>query len=326
MEAIDLEAPRGSLVVSLDADTWVPRSYLSQVRKAFRERPSMKGLVATYYHPLVGEKRRDRALLRYEIYMRAYLIGLLKIRSPYAFTALGSVISFRLEAYKRVGGFPARAAGEDFYFLQKLRKFGELGLWGAGPVRPSSRPSLRVPFGTGPAVSRWMRGEGDGYPLFAFEPFLEIEETMRCFKEIFHEDVETPMDDFFERVFRDRRPFALLRKDHKTLRSFVRACHERLDGLRIFQFLRSRRAAQRDRSDEEILKTLLSGPLEDDLDLWRRVCSPKTSLRSLQQEKWSFESLPLEVFSALREFLVWVEWRLRQEVDRGRWKGKKQKN
>jgi hypothetical protein len=51
--------------------------------------PTMMGLSNPYYHKLTGEEALDRAMLRYEIYMRHYAINMWRIGSPYSFTALG---------------------------------------------------------------------------------------------------------------------------------------------------------------------------------------------------------------------------------------------
>jgi hypothetical protein len=53
-----------------------------------------------------------------------------------------------------VRGFPKRAAGEDFYLLDKIGKVMPIRRVAGDRVRIHSRRSLRVPFGTGPRVER----------------------------------------------------------------------------------------------------------------------------------------------------------------------------
>ena len=79
----------------------------------------MIGLAVPYYHKLIGDAT-DRLILRYEIYMRCYLINLLRIQNPYAFTALGSAMAVTVRAYRKAGGLTPVKSGEDFYFLQNL--------------------------------------------------------------------------------------------------------------------------------------------------------------------------------------------------------------
>ncbi len=119
----------------------------------------------------------------YDLRLHLYRVGIELINPAYAWTALGSALIVSAAAYAQVRGFPRRAAGEDFYLLNKLAKVGairsdaterpgrkvETGDGRAGidrssddlPVSPcnplpvitlGSRFSDRVPFGTGPAV------------------------------------------------------------------------------------------------------------------------------------------------------------------------------
>ena len=64
------------------------------------------------------------------------------------------------------------AAGEDFYFLQALRKVGCIGVVPDTTVYPSGRVSLRVPFGTGPAIRQAI--DGKAVKLYAQESFDEL--------------------------------------------------------------------------------------------------------------------------------------------------------
>ena len=313
LRAIEAVTTKKALIVNLDADTTMDPNYLERVVKIFRDFPETQGMLVPYYHHLSGEERMDRAILRYEIYMRIYLISLLKIESPYAFTALGSALSFPLGSYLAVGGFPARAAGEDFYMAQKLRKLGAFCIWGAGPVYPSSRPSSRVPFGTGPSVRSGAKGRYDSYPLFPFEFFLEIKATEELFEELFHRDVSTPMDSFFQRVFGRPDPFKVLRRDHKKPESFIRACHGRLDALRIFQYLRYKRNLRKDLNDEEITVSFLNGPLRDFFEFWVSNLHKNTRLTVLAERGWRYDRLPCKVLSELRDFLFYTECRLREK-------------
>ncbi|MEM6960047.1 MAG: hypothetical protein AAF645_30495, partial [Myxococcota bacterium] len=92
-----------------------------------------------------------------------------------------STIAVRTAAYAAVRGMPRRAAAEDFYFLNKVRKVGPvLSLQGA-PIVLSSRASRRVPFGTGPAVAR-LRAEGTVRALHDFRIF----QTLRVLRALAH--------------------------------------------------------------------------------------------------------------------------------------------
>jgi len=244
------------LLVSLDADSAVEPGYLEDVQQRFAAAPAAVGLSAPYYHPLPqrgAEGAADgadaaRDILRYELYLRHYLLCLLCIRSTWAFTALGSAMAVPVGACRRVGGMSPRASGEDFYFLQKLRKFGPLLLWCDCPVRPAARYSDRVLFGTGPAMIAGRKGQWHRYPLYAVESFREAARTVETFPALHRGPVKTPLTPYCTELFGEPDPWAPLRANHPGETSFVRACHERFDSLRLLRFLRLR---QRDRDASE---------------------------------------------------------------------------
>ena len=106
------------------------------------------------------------AICCYEIFLRAYVMGLSFAGSPYAFHAIGSTMACTAQAYVDVRGMNRRTAAEDFHFLNKLAKIGSIGVIETTTVFPSPRPSKRVPFGTGQRVLRFMTGGTDEYRLY----------------------------------------------------------------------------------------------------------------------------------------------------------------
>lgn len=239
MDAISADAGRDDIIVSLDADTVAAPSYLRSVMKAFAAHPTACGLSARYYHPLVDDEVISRAMLGYEIYMRLYVLNMWRIESPYSFTALGSAMALPVAAYRRVGGITPRVTGEDFYFLQKLSKTGRVLHWSDVAVRPATRTSVRVPVGTGQAILAACRGERrDRYPLYPSELFDDVRKTTDAFPVLFRENVDTPLDMFLRNQMNTDDPWQPLRDNNRTMERFVRACHERLDGLRILQYLK----------------------------------------------------------------------------------------
>ncbi len=292
------------LLVGLDADTLLERAYLAGIRERFAAEPSAVGLSAPYYHPLSDSEDADRAVLRYEFYLRHYLLCLLTVRSPWAFTALGSGTAAPLAACRRVGGITPKASGEDFYFLQKLRKTGPLLLWTEHPVRPAARFSERVIFGTGPAMLAGHRGEWHRYPIYALSSFREIEATASRFPELHRSRVDTPMDPWLKRLFGTDDPWAPLRRNHPDPQRFSRACHERLDGLRLLQYLRIRQAEEQ-RSDEERMLEGLRCYAPEALEAQEEIIAAG-----------GFERAPLELLDVLRNLLFEREARERREHDR----------
>ncbi len=239
MDRIASLANAKDLILSLDADTLFDPGYLESIRACFNRHPKAVALSNPYYHRLSGTADIDRAMLRYEIYMRYYAINMWRIGSPYNFTALGSAIAVPVHACRKAGGMTAKKSGEDFYFLQKLRKTGWICNHNTHKVYPGTRYSDRVFFGTGPALIKGSRGDWDSYPIYSHELFDQVGETIRRYSELYQGSVETPMTAFLQAQFREDDPFEPLRKNAAGQTRFLQACHEKVDGLRQLQFLKS---------------------------------------------------------------------------------------
>lgn len=251
MDAICAEAGANDLIVSLDADTQAPEGYLYSLVSGFERHPRACAIAARYFHPVTADDGVTRAMLGYEIYMRFYALNLWRIASPYAFTALGSAMALPANVYRQLGGITPRTSGEDFYFLQKLIKHGRVVGWSDVAVAPATRKSRRVPVGTGQAiVAACEGGHADRYPLYPARLFERVGLTTATFPDLFGGPVATPLDDFLRETTGANDPWQPLRENHKTPGRFVKACHERLDGLRILQYLKAEyRRAPSDDSD-----------------------------------------------------------------------------
>jgi len=233
------------IVVSLDADTDFDDNYLEAVWDTLNANPEYCAFCVPYYHPLSGDNSLDRPMLRYECYMRHYIIQLLRIGNPYAFTALGSAMAFPLSAYRRAGGITPLKGGEDFYLMQKLAKTGTITLHFSTPslshatVRPQGRKSSRVPFGTGPAIAAGLDTMDSRYPFYSPEGAAAVKATFDSFPTLYEHDVETPMSPFLRQQLGTPDLWSPLRKNFRTPMHFTRACAERVDGLRILQYLKN---------------------------------------------------------------------------------------
>ena len=238
MDKINDIASSSDIIVSTDADTVFGTHYFESIVHLFNKYPDRLALSNPYYHCLTGDEVLDRAMLRYEIYMRCYALNLWHISSPFAFTALGSAIALPVSVYRKTGGMTPKKSGEDFYFLQKIRKAGKIITWNAEKVYPATRYSDRVFFGTGPALIKGQNGDWKSYPIYHRCLYEEIRQTYALFEKLFHGDTETPLDSFIHNQLHEKDIWTSLRNNTKTLNSFVAACHQKIDGLRILQFLK----------------------------------------------------------------------------------------
>ncbi len=145
------------IIVSLDADTLVERNYFEAIYRCFNENPKCYGAIINFAH-LVGDESSEfsEAVMHYELHLR-YVNQALKYSGfPYVHHTIGSAFAVRVGAYVAHGGMNRKQGGEDFYFLHKLFPHGEFVELNTTTVFPSSRPSHRVPFGTGPQIREYM--------------------------------------------------------------------------------------------------------------------------------------------------------------------------
>jgi glycosyltransferase involved in cell wall biosynthesis len=256
MDHISAYANESDIIISMDADTVFNKEYFYTVAENLRLNPAASAISIPYYHRLSYNNELDRAMLRYEIYMRSFAINMWRIRSPYSFTALGSAIALPVWAYRASGGMTPKMSGEDFYFLQKIVKTGRLLHWNGEIVYPAARLSDRVFFGTGPALIKGIEGDWSSYPVYNHRLFAKVAETGKLFAQLYKSDLETPLDDFLVRKFGEL-PWKALRQNFKSQAHFIRACNEKIDGLRILQFLKESQP-----SDEKVSENALSEILQ----------------------------------------------------------------
>lgn len=137
-------------IYSSDADAQLPADYFKRVA-SLRVQPA--AALFPFRHIAGTDIRCDQATALYELRLHHYVLGLAYAGSPYAYHTLGSCLAIQADAYAQVRGFPRRAGAEDFYLLNKLAKVGPVVQLPGQCIQLLSRPSRRVPFGTGPAVA-----------------------------------------------------------------------------------------------------------------------------------------------------------------------------
>jgi len=293
MDAIIPFAKNYDIILSVDADTIFEANYLKSVVENFNIHKNATALSVPYYHKLTDDEEANRAILHYEIYMRYYSINMFRIKSPYCFTALGSAIAVPVWAYKSIGGMTPHKSGEDFYFLQKLRKYGKLILWNNLKVYPEARFSDRVFFGTGPAMIKGKNNDWDSYPIYHYSLFDEIEKFYKIIPELYKSDISIPFIDFFNN---SKNLFKPLRDNTKNTKSFVKACHNKFDGLRILQFLKSSQKNIK-KSDESILIEFL-------LKFYNKKFK---AYFDDKMQNFSFNNSSIKELNAMRNFLMSIE-------------------
>lgn len=238
------ESEPNDIIVSLDADTYVKPEYLESVATPFVLDNKLNALAVPYYHPLgTHDETCNRSMLRYEIYMRNYALNLLTIKSPYGFTALGSAIVMRAAALRKIGSITPLQSGEDFYLVQKFCKMGGLSLFNTECVYPANRYSDRVPFGTGPAMLLGSKGIWDSYPIYHYSHFEPIHEAYAHLHDIYDGTFDISSNDFLYFLQKDNQKQDIwddIRQNVSDYPHFVKAFHQKADGLRILQYVRTK--------------------------------------------------------------------------------------
>lgn len=148
LTAFDYSLPGKKIIVSLDADCLVDKNYIREILSSF-DTKNISVANIEFEHINSDEAVNRTGIISYEIFLRHYVAGLLFAKSPFAFHTVGSTVVCNYDAYISVGGMNTKKAAEDFYFLQKLAKRYKIERIFSTRVKPSSRESWRVPFGTG---------------------------------------------------------------------------------------------------------------------------------------------------------------------------------
>lgn len=169
-------------IYNSDADAKLPSDYFCLDQQA------PKGTVAAtfgFHHQAVYSPCPAPVLeanAQYQQALNYYVEGLAWAGSAYAFHTVGSTLAFTAKAYSQARGFPTRAAGEDFYLLNKLAKLGQVFTPDTQPLLLQARTSDRVPFGTGPAVSRiiGLENNGEAYCYYHPQLFIELKQCLQA--------------------------------------------------------------------------------------------------------------------------------------------------
>jgi hypothetical protein len=155
-----------------DADTTLPNDYFSATQ-AFN---CSSHAALIYPHIHIDGQHSQQAVSAitklYEKRLQHYVDGLTQAGSPYAYHTLGSTLCLSAVNYAQVRGFPKRAAGEDFYILNKLRKTGTISSLKKPIVKIQNRLSDRTPFGTGAAVEKLLLAENYAAEKIFYHPVL----------------------------------------------------------------------------------------------------------------------------------------------------------
>lgn len=157
------------IILSLDADTIVPENYFTEINHRNSNSPDCGCFVFNFEHEVAGTNYQPDVHLAaalYELHLRYYKQILQSVKFPYYHYTIGSSFAVRASVYVKAGGMNKRKAGEDFYFLQKAFMYGKTEFVPNLILKPSSRVSDRVPFGTGAAIRKIVGSNQSDYATY----------------------------------------------------------------------------------------------------------------------------------------------------------------
>jgi glycosyltransferase involved in cell wall biosynthesis len=165
------------IILGYDADSGCETNYLTEVYHLFSQHTKLNACSIHFEHPIEGNEFDQtiyQYITQYELYLRYYLNALRYAHFPYSYQTIGSSFAVRAGVYSAQGGMNKRKAGEDFYFLQKIIPLGNFTDLTSTKVIPSPRPSDRVPFGTGAAISKMATDKTEEYLTYNLAAFDQI--------------------------------------------------------------------------------------------------------------------------------------------------------
>lgn len=173
---LQVNNPKG-VITCYDADSNCMPNYLVELEKLWVNFPKTLACSIRYEHPTTGDEFESRiyqGITLYELHLRYYNQASRLIKFPYAYHAVGSSMACCAESYIKFGGMNRHKAGEDFYFLQKIIPHGNFQELNSTCVYPSPRPSYRVPFGTGRAMSKYLLEPNEQILTYDIQSFISL--------------------------------------------------------------------------------------------------------------------------------------------------------
>ncbi len=168
------------VILSLDADARIDRNYFTAYEEIMLNKNSAGGCIYQFAHDLKGEKYTREiysAIAQYELHLRYYKHILDFTGFPHSHYTIGSCFGIKAGLYASHGGMNRRQGGEDFYFLNKVFPNTEFIEINNSCISLSPRPSARVPFGTGPVVTKLSQQPGKDYTTYNPQAFFELKQV-----------------------------------------------------------------------------------------------------------------------------------------------------
>ena len=235
------------IIISLDADTMVPNNYLSSLEGEVN--PLNSCYIFNFAHPVSGQEFSPavyQAAILYELHLRYYKQILQSTGYPFYQYTIGSCFAVPVHIYVKAGGMNKHKAGEDFYFLQKIFKLGKCTFIPDAILKPSVRPSWRVPFGTGPAIRKIINSPVKSLTTYHPELFSILKQFLEFAPAFYKRNSHQIEDDisclplYFKKFLDENIFFAKISEMNKNTsshESFIKRFYNWFDGFTVIKYL-----------------------------------------------------------------------------------------
>lgn len=228
------------VIISLDADTLVDVNYFTEINKCFLGTPHLYGVIIRFEHLLSGEECSPEvyeAIVAYELHLRYLNLAKKYSGFPYVCHTVGSAFAVSAQAYVKHGGMNRRQGGEDFYFIHKLFPHGDFVELNSTCVYPASRPSDRVPFGTGPEVIAFLESQVMlTYNIKAFDELRAfVAEVPLLYDDVYQ--LQSPLLTAFLAEFDFEAKLCEIRSNSSSQEAFVKRFFSFFDAFKVVRFL-----------------------------------------------------------------------------------------
>jgi hypothetical protein len=237
------------IITSLDADAFVSENYLIEIEKLFDWDKDCNACSIYFEHPIAGndfDSQVYHTIIEYELHLRYYKQMLKYIGFPYYHHTVGSSFAVSVRTYCNQGGMNKKQAGEDFYFLHKIMPLGHYYELNSTCVSPSSRPSDRVPFGTGATVRQFAIEDQKNlltYNFEVFEPLKKLFAEKEFFFRINPDLIEKQISTYhkilldFLKVNNFKSAIVEINSNTSNLNSFYKRFFVWFDAFRLIKYL-----------------------------------------------------------------------------------------
>jgi len=228
-------------IFSTDADVVLPKGYFETVNDV----PKSTAALSLRFEHTSNDSIQTGLQQQYDFKLRYYQLAVRFIEADYDYIPLGSTLVIAAINYAQVRGFPCKSGGEDFYLLNKLAKTGIIYQPQKPIIKIKSRFSNRVPFGTGPAISKIQQQQLNGEHMVYYHPqIFHILKSWHLVIVNYYIEQQLPKGDFgLNKYWKLESVLKQAMSQVKSLARWQQFIHEWLDAFKILKsvhFLRNK--------------------------------------------------------------------------------------